>query len=278
MPRLSNQVAIVTGGAWGIGGATARRLAEEGALVLIADLDDDAASVNVGRIRQSGGVAESVHTDVGRHKDIESMVKSALDLWGRVDILVNNAYSSPTDSNGSAIDVTEEGWDIAMSVMLKSVFLGAKYAVPSMRLAGGGSIVNISSGHGLLGSPGNMVYDTGKAAIIALTRQMATDFGPWGVRVNSITPGHILTERQSARMWENNPEGLHFFENQYPLRRCGQPVDIANAVAFLCSDDASFITGHNLAVDGGHTIQLQEDLCVQQAHYARQHPSVKLPY
>ena len=278
MPNLVNRVAIVTGGAWGIGGATARRLAEEGAKVLIADIDEEAAKANAQKIQEAGGTSEVCRANVGKHGDVEAMVQKVAGLWGGVDILVNNAYSAPEDSQGSALEVTEEGWDLAMAVMLKSIFLGAKYAVPLMHQLGGGSIVNISSGHGLLGSPGNMVYDTGKAAVIALTRQMATDFGPWGIRVNAICPGHILKERQTAAMWQNNPEGLRFFENQYPLRRCGQPVDIANAVMFLCSDEASFITGQTLAVDGGHTIQLQENLCVQQAHYIREHPQVGLPY
>jgi 3-oxoacyl-[acyl-carrier protein] reductase len=147
-----------------------------------------------------------------------------------------------------------------------------------MQRSGGGAIVNIASVHGLLMAPKALVYEAGKAAVIGMTRQMATDFGPLGIRVNAICPGHIVTERMHATRWEKMPEGLSFFAEQYPLRRVGRPVDIANAVVFLCSDEASFITGHALAVDGGLTVQLQEDLGVHLAHYIKEHPETPLPY
>jgi NAD(P)-dependent dehydrogenase (short-subunit alcohol dehydrogenase family) len=147
-----------------------------------------------------------------------------------------------------------------------------------MKRAGGGSIVNISSVHGLLMATDFLVYEAGKSAVIGMTRQMACDFGPLGIRVNAICPGHIVTERIQAAMWDQNPAGLRFFEQQYPLRRCGRPVDIANAIVFLCSDEGSFITGHALAVDGGLTIQLQENIGVQLAHYIKANPDTPLPY
>jgi len=137
-----------------------------------------------------------------------------------------------------------------------------------MEKTGGGSIVNLASVHGLLMAPNSLVYEAGKSAVIGMTRQMAIDFGPLGIRVNAICPGHIVTEGL-GRMWEDNPEGLKFFEQQYPVGRTGKPDDIAAAIAFLCSDEASFITGHPLVVDGGLTIQLQEDLGVALAKYAR---------
>jgi len=149
--------------------------------------------------------------------------------------------------------------------------------VPALERAGGGSIVNIASVHGLLMAPGALVYEAGKSAVIGMTRQMACDFGPRGIRVNAICPGHIVTERMQAR-WDDNPTGLRFFEQQYPLRRCGRPVDIANAIVFLCSEEASFITGHALVVDGGLTVQLQENLGVALAHYIQAHPDTRLPY
>ena len=121
-----------------------------------------------------------------------------------------------------------------------------------------------------------MVYEAGKAAVIGLTRQMATDFGPMGIRVNAICPGHIVTERIRAG-WDQNPSGERFFQDQYPLRKLGKPEDIANAVVFLSSDEAAFITGHSLVVDGGLTIQLQEDFGVRQAHYVRDRPDTQLP-
>lgn len=280
MTRFDGKVAIVTGGAQGIGGATARLFASEGAKVLIADIDDDEAKVNVRRITESDGIAEAVHTDVGKSADVQSTIVAAVDRWGRLDILVQNAFGVGTEygaMRGSAVTVDESAWDRGMAVLTKALYLGAKYGVPEMVATGGGSIVNISSVHGLLMAADSLVYEAGKSAVIGMTKQMAIDFGPQGVRVNAICPGHILTETQ-RKSWEDNPEGLRFFEDQYPVRRVGVPDDIANAIAFLCSEEASFITGHALAVDGGLTIQLQENLGVQQAKYAREHPDARMPY
>ena len=279
MQQLAGQFAIVTGGAQGIGGATARRLAEEGASVLIADVDQETAAQNVATIRAAGGTTEAFYADVGRHDDIRAMVARAVERWGRLDFLVNNAYGPlGSEGRGGAVEVSEEAWDQGMATLVKSMFLAAKYAVPEMQQAGGGSIVNISSVHGLLMAPGALVYEAGKSAVIGVTRQMACEFGPLQIRVNAICPGHIVTERIQARMWDRSPEGLRFFEQQYPLRRCGRPVDIANAVVFLCSEEASFITGQALVVDGGLSIQLQENLSVHLAHYVHEHPGLKLPY
>jgi NAD(P)-dependent dehydrogenase (short-subunit alcohol dehydrogenase family) len=271
-------VAIVTGGATGIGGATARRFAEEGAKVLIADINLAGARENVERIRAAGGTAEAIEADTGRHADIKAMVDRAVELWGSLLILVNNAYSpSGADTRGGAVEVPEEAWDRGMAVLVKSMYLGAKYAVPAMRQAGGGSIVNLSSVHGLLMAPKSLIYETGKTAVIGITKQMACDYGPDGIRVNAICPGHIVTERMQER-WQQSPEGLRFFEQQYPIRRTGTPLDIANAITFLCSDEASFITGHALVVDGGLTIQLQENLGVSLARYAQEHPEMRFEY
>ena len=137
--------------------------------------------------------------------------------------------------------------------------------------------MNISSVHGLLMAEGKLVYEAGKSAVIGMTRQMAIDYGPMGIRVNAICPGHIATERIQAQ-WRENPTGEKFFEDQYPLRKFGMPVDVANAIVFLSSDEASFITGHALVVDGGLTIQLQEDFGVRQANYMRDNPETQLPY
>ena len=277
MARLAGKVAIVTGGAQGIGGATARRLAEEGAKVLIADIDLATAETNVGRIRSSGNEAEAVQVDVSKNSDVESMVQKAVGKWGRLDILFNNAFDVMSAFSGGAVELPEETWDRDMAVLVKAIFLGAKHAVPEMRKTGGGSIVNVSSIHGVLGAPGLLVYETAKHAVIGATRQMATEFGPDGIRVNAVLPGHMLTERL-RNMWQDNPSGLKFFKDQYPLRNVGRAEDIANAVLFLCSDEASFITGHPLAVDGGLTVQLQENFGVRQAHYLKANPETQLPY
>ncbi|MBI3974497.1 MAG: SDR family oxidoreductase [Chloroflexi bacterium] len=279
MQRLVEQVAIVTGGAQGIGGATARRLAEEGARVLIADVDQETAAKNAATIREAGGTAEALAADVGKHEDVRAMVEQAVSRWGRLDILVNNAYAPlGGEGRGGALEVSEDAWDRGVDVLVKSMFLAARYAVPEMGRRGAGSIVNISSVHGLLMAPGALVYEAGKSAVIGVTKQMAVEFGPLGIRVNAICPGHIVTERIQERMWNDNPSGFRFFEEQYPVRRCGRPVDIANAIVFLCSDEASFITGQALVVDGGLSIQLQENFAVRMAHYIREHPDTKLPY
>lgn len=273
--RLTDQVAIVTGGARGIGGATARRLAEEGARVLVADMDGEEAHRNAERIRSSGGEAEALEVDVGTLDGVRAMVEHAVQRWGKLSILVNNAYSG--GGRGDATSVEEHVWDRALDIGLKSMYRAAKYAVPHMRAAGGGAMVNISSVHGLLAAPGRFVYEVVKPAVIGLTRQLAVEYGPDGIRANAICPGHIVTERSGVQ-WQAHPSGLRFFEQQYPVRRTGVPLDIANAVVFLCSDEASFITGQALAVDGGLTIQLQEDLSVRLAQYAREHPETWFPY
>ena len=277
MGKLEGRTAIVTGGAQGIGGATARRLAEEGAKVLIADVDLETAVMNVATITANGGTAAAMSVDVAKRDDLRLIVDRVMHDWGRLDVLVNNAYAALPGARGGALEVTEEGWDHGMNVLIKSLFFTAKFAIPEMQKTGGGAIVNVSSVHGLVVAPGRLVYEVGKAAVIAATRQMACEFGPIGVRVNAVCPGHIVTERMQARKWDANPEGLRFFNEQYPLRRTGVPMDIANAIAFLSSDDASFITGQALVVDGGLTIQLQEDLSVRLAQWSREHPEIAIP-
>lgn len=277
--RFDGQVAIITGGALGIGGATARRLASEGARVLIADINDEAAAANVRRIEAAGWVAHATHVDVAVSADIVRMVEEAVTRWGRLDILVQNAFSvigGESRIHGSAEQVEEADWDWGMNVLARALYLGAKHAVPHMRSGGGGSIVNLASVHSVLQETEMLVYEAGKAAVVGMTRQMASDFGPDNIRVNAIGPGHIVSEGL-AEMWRENPEGLAFIADQYPLRRTGTPDDIAGAIAFLCSEDASFITGHTLMVDGGLTVQLQEKFGLRQAKYARQHPGTELP-
>ena len=218
MQRLKKQVAIVTGGAQGLGGAISRRLAEEGAKVLIADIDLDTAEANAARIREAGGVALALRTDVSQGTDIRQAVEGAVERWDRLDILVNNAFEVSSSGSGGALEVSEAVWQEGMDILVKALYLGAKYSIPEMMKVGGGSIVNISSVHGLLTAPGLMVYETAKAAAIGITRQMATEFGPDGIRVNAILPGHMVTERLRPR-WEENPSGVRFFSDQYPLRR-----------------------------------------------------------
>jgi NAD(P)-dependent dehydrogenase (short-subunit alcohol dehydrogenase family) len=277
MQRVADRVAIVTGGAVGIGGATARRLAAKGARVLVADIDIASALSNVETIRTAGGIAEALECDVGTEAGVRAMVDRAVDRWGKLNIVVNNAYAGLDASRVDAVAVSEEAWEHGVNTGLKAMFRAARFAVPHMRRAGGGAMVNMSSVHGLLAAPGMLVYETVKAGVIGLTRQLAVEYGPDNVRVNAICPGHIVTERMAER-WREHPDTLRFFAEQYPLRRTGTPDDIANAVVFLCSDEASFITGQALVVDGGLTIQIQEDLGVRLARYAQEHPLTWFPY
>lgn len=205
------------------------------------------------------------------------MVERAVAQWGRLDILVNNAFSVSSEGDGSAEDVAESTWDRWMAVIVKAVFLGCKYAMPEMRKLGRGSVVNISSVHGLLAAERKLVYEAAKAAVLQATRQLACDYGPAGIRVNAICPGNIVTPAIEERYWRDNPEGRKLLEDQAPLRRDGRPEDVADAVVFLSSDEAAFITGHALVVDGGLSIQLQEDLALRQARYARAHPDGAIP-
>ncbi len=278
MTMAEPRVAIVTGGATGIGGAIARRLAADGERVLIADIADELSASNVAQIEAAGGTAAAIHSDVSRHDDIREMIQDAVDRWGRLDILVNNAFPAMEALPGGVEEVTEEQWDFGMSLLVKALFLGAKYAVPEMRRVGGGHIVNIASVHGLLMAKDYLVYEAGKSAAIGVTKQMAIQHGPDNIRVNAICPGHMVTENIQRVMWDDNPEGLKLFADQYPLRRTGKPEEIASAVSFLCSDDASFVTGHALVVDGGLSIQLQENIGVQQANFMRRHPETQPPY
>jgi NAD(P)-dependent dehydrogenase (short-subunit alcohol dehydrogenase family) len=220
-------------------------------------------------------VAIAAHIDVSQQEDVQKMVELAVSEWGRLDVLVNNAYSAK-ERDGSAVTLTDEALDYGLTIMIKALVWGVRYAVPHMQKNGSGSIVNIASVHGLLMAPNKLNYETGKAAVIGMTKQMAIDFGPTGVRVNAICPGHIVTERMRER-WDKNPAQLAMIEAQYPVRRAGTPDDIANAIHFLCSDEASFITGHSLVVDGGLTIQLQEDFSNHMTRYYRDHPDTVLP-
>ena len=278
MVDLAGKVAIVTGGAQGVGGGIARCMAQSGAKVLIADIDFSAARNMTDRINNDGGTAYPFEVDVTSYQALRNMVKEAKNQWGALNILVNNAYNAADGQQGGVLEVDEDRWANDIQALVTSVYAGCRYAIPLMIQAGGGSIVNISSVHGLLVAKKALTYETGKAAVIAMTRQMAVDYGEVGIRVNAICPGHIVTERIFESTWKNNPTGLKVFEDQYPIRRAGVPEDIGNAAVFLSSDNASFITGHALPVDGGLTIQLQDDFGWRQVQYFKDNPGIDMPY
>ena len=189
--RLQNQVAIVTGAAHNIGRAIARCFAAEGAKVLVADIQDEAGEAVVAAICADGGEASFVHADVGTLEGNRNMVAAAAERYGGVTILVNNAH---WERRGSIEELSEEDWDASFDVLLKAPFLASKYAVPHMRAAGGGAILNLSSVHGFQVSPGYPTYETAKAALIQLTKQIALELGNDGIRVNAIAPGAIPSD------------------------------------------------------------------------------------
>ena len=274
---FTGKVTIVTGGALGIGGGISRKFSEKGSKIVIADIDLDSSLENSEKIKNLGGECEVIKTDVSKSSDIKNMVDFTLEKYGRIDNLIQNAFSTGNNTSfgGSALEVEEKSWDKGIAMLQKAIYLGAKYAGEEL-IKSKGNIINISSVHGLLMSKGALIYEAGKSAVIGMTKQMACDFSPLGVRVNAICPGHIVTEKMEVR-WKEIPSGLKFFEEQYPVRRTGVPEDIANGVAFLCSDEASFITGHSLVIDGGLSIQLQEDFGVDQAKYAKNN-EIDFPY
>ncbi len=241
--RLAGKVAIVTGAASGIGEATARLLAAEGASVCAVDLNNEAGRQVADSIVGDGGTAIFIRADVGKGAQVKRVVERALQKFGRLDVLHNNAYWS---RNGQATELEEKAWDRTLEVTLKSVFLGAKYAIPAMRQSGGGSIINTGSVHSLVGFAGFTAYDAAKGGVLAMTRTLAIDYGP-DIRVNAVLPGAILTPA-----WDGTSKSYRKrCAEMVPAKRLGDPDDIARAVLFLASDEASYITGTSLTVDGG---------------------------
>jgi NAD(P)-dependent dehydrogenase (short-subunit alcohol dehydrogenase family) len=244
--RLKDRVAIVTGSGSGIGRATAALMAREGARVVVADIADEAGQETARMIREAGGEAVACRADVGRAQGAKKMVATALRAYGRLDILHNNAFWHRT---GNVVDLEERDWDRTQAVCLKAIYLGGKYAIPEMLKTGGGAIVNTSSIHSLVSFGQCPAYDSAKAGILGLTRTMALDFGP-EIRVNAVLPGAIQTPA-----WKGaTQKDFRWWAERTPMGRMGQPEDIAKAVVFLASEDASFITGECLVVDGGWTI------------------------
>jgi NAD(P)-dependent dehydrogenase (short-subunit alcohol dehydrogenase family) len=252
--RLQDKVALITGSTSGIGRASAELFAQEGARVVVNGRRKELGEQVVEGIRAAGGTATFFHGDVGQSEQIQALIAHAVQTYGRLDILVNNAISGR--GGGTVVQMEEADWDASMAVALKAVYLGCKYAIPEMIKGGGGAIINVSSVHGLLVARHNALYETAKAGMINLTRQVALDFGKQGIRANALCPGLIITERNKWRF--DDPGNMRREQALYPIGRPGSMLEAAKAALFLASDDASFVTGHALVVDGGLTIQLQE--------------------
>jgi len=267
--RLADKIAIVTGAGsigpgWGNGKATAVTFAREGAKVLCTDINPSAAEETASIIRDEGGTASTIGGDVSKTADVEAIVARCLETYGRIDILHNNVgIVAP----GGAVEQTEEDWDRAVAVNLKSMFLTCKHVIPHMQAQNGGAIINLSSISSLRYMGINYVsYPTTKAAINQFTKVTAAQYGPWNIRVNAILPGFNRTPMVDHAVIEMIKRGtnadmtvekyLAWREAKIPLRRWGDAWDIAKAAVFLASDDAGYITGLEMVVDGGATLML----------------------
>jgi NAD(P)-dependent dehydrogenase (short-subunit alcohol dehydrogenase family) len=250
MDTLKGKVAIVTGGASGIGRATALLFAREGAAVAIVDLDEPQARTGVQDIEAQGGQAIFIRCDVTRADECQHAVQATLEQFGRLDILFNNAGIV---RRADVIETTEEEWDRVMDVNVKSIFLMSKYVVPVMAAAGGGAIINTSSGWGLKGGGNAVAYCASKGAVTNMTRAMAIDHGKQKIRVNAVCPGDTDTPmlRDEARQLGQTEDRFLAEAANRPLGRYAQPEEIAQAVLYLASDAASYVTGTALVVDGG---------------------------
>ena len=250
--RLKDKTAIITGAGSGIGYATATLFGAEGANVVCADIDQESALAPCAHIRKAGGVATPAWVDVARSVDANQMVAIAVETYGGLDILFNNAG---VVFAGSVTESDEQTWDKTFDVNLKGVMLGAKYAIPEMSKRGGGAVINTSSINGLVASVAIAAYAASKGGVLMLTKQMALDYAPSNVRVNCVCPSDVNTP-MIRNFIESSPDPVATkarFLNRVPLGRLAEPEDIARAVLFLASDDAAFITGVALPVDGGVT-------------------------
>ncbi len=252
MGKLDNKCAIVTGGASGIGLATAQLLADEGAAVVIADINAEQGKQAEGQINAAGGQAVFVQCDVGLAADCQRAVQTAVRKFGRLDIIFNNAGII---RRADVLGTTEAEWDRVMDVNVKSIFLMCKYAIPEIAKQGGGAIVNTGSGWGIKGGRKAISYCASKGAVVNMTRALAIDHGLLNIRVNCICPGDTDTPmlRNEAKQLGQAEDRFMAEAAERPLNRYAQPMEIAQSVLYLVSDAASYVTGAVLAVDGGGT-------------------------
>jgi 3-oxoacyl-[acyl-carrier protein] reductase len=246
---LDGKVALITGGASGQGRAASRLFAEQGASIVVADMNEDGAAETVRLVEDSGGKAVAVTTDVSRRADNDRMVAAALEAFGRVDVLYNNAA---IQMSGRLVDCTEEQWDVTIATNLSAIFWACRAAIPALAEGDGGSIINTASVLGLIGSEGYAAYGAAKAGLVALTRQIATEYGP-KVRANVIAPGSIDTPR-FRKVTEEMDDGAAFLDSllaNIPLHRLGTADDVARIALFLASDLSAYTSGAVIPADGG---------------------------
>jgi NAD(P)-dependent dehydrogenase (short-subunit alcohol dehydrogenase family) len=249
--RLKNKVTIVTGAGAGIGRGIAERFGQEAAIVIIAEIDAVAGESAARSIRDSGGQAVFVRTDVSDEQQVQLMVKTTLDHYGRVDVLCNNAGILLFEQETRAHELTNETWDRTMAVNLRGYWLCSKYAIPSMLGNGGGSIIHVASPTGIFGFARLTAYSASKGGVIGLTRSMAIDYAPDHIRVNAIIPGSIDTPMNSREF--SDPSVRKFWADATPARRLGEPKDLGGIAVFLACDDSEYCVGGLFTVDGGIT-------------------------
>ena len=248
--RFADQVAFVSGAGAGIGRATALAFAREGASVVIADVDEQANNETARLIETAGGQVIAVRCDVTRAQDLQAAMDATVEAFGGLDVAFNNAgVEQPT---APAADITEEDWDRVIGVNLRGVFLSIKHEVPLLLQRGGGAIVNTSSGAGVKGFAGGAAYGASKFGIIGATKCAALDYASSGIRINAVCPG-IIDTHMIERVFGTTTEGSQAILDQEPIGRMGTPEEIAAAVLWLSSPEASFAVGHALIVDGGQT-------------------------
>ncbi|MCH8989378.1 MAG: glucose 1-dehydrogenase [Chloroflexi bacterium] len=250
LPRLNGKVALITGAARGQGAAEARLFAQEGAKVVLADVSDQEGSAVAAEIAEAGGDALYVHLDVTNEGDWDRAIQSAVSTFGKIDILVNNAGIW---RRGHVLETSSEQWDLVLGVNAKGVFLGTKAAIPEMRKAGGGSIINISSTAGLVGSRTSSAYSASKGAVRIFTKSTAIQYAAEGIRANSIHPGPIDTD-MGDQVWPD-ADSRERAVARTAIARMGTAQDIAYGALYLASDESSFVTGAELVIDGGLTAQ-----------------------
>ncbi len=245
--RLADKVALVTGGGSGIGRATALAFAREGARVVVADVVAEAGAETVEQTRQAGGEALFVRCDVSRAPEVEALIARCVEAYGRLDCAHNNA--GVLGQPASTVDCTEENWDRVMAVNLKGVWLCMKHEIAQMLRQGGGAVVNTSSTAGLVGFRNSPAYAASKAGVVLLTQVAALEYVQRGIRVNAVCPGQVDTPMVNSR------PGFDTGRVVEPIGRAGRPEEIAEAVVWLCSDAASYVTGCAMPVDGGYMAQ-----------------------